>query len=82
MIKEYKTINEVVGPLMAIDKVEGIKYEELLEIRLKNGELRRGQVLEIHEDKALVQIFRRNERYQFKRIYGSFFRTSVGVRRI
>lgn len=57
MIKEYRTINEVVGPLMAIDKVEGIKYEELLEIRLKNGELRRGQVLEIHEDKALVQIF-------------------------
>ena len=57
MIKEYKTINEVVGPLMAIDKVEGIKYEELLEIRLSNGELRRGQVLEIHEDKALVQIF-------------------------
>ncbi|MFC4771802.1 V-type ATP synthase subunit B [Enterococcus hermanniensis] len=57
MIKEYKTINEVVGPLMAIDRVEGIKYEELLEIRLSNGELRRGQVLEIHEDKALVQIF-------------------------
>ncbi|GAA2905966.1 V-type ATP synthase subunit B [Enterococcus pseudoavium] len=57
MIKEYKTISEVVGPLMAIDKVEGIKYEELLEIRLSNGELRRGQVLEIHEDKALVQIF-------------------------
>ena len=48
MIKEYQTINEVVGPLMAIDKVEGIKYEELLEIRLNNGELRRGQVLEIH----------------------------------
>ncbi|OJG44334.1 V-type sodium ATPase subunit B [Enterococcus hermanniensis] len=42
---------------MAIDRVEGIKYEELLEIRLSNGELRRGQVLEIHEDKALVQIF-------------------------
>ncbi|MDT2753902.1 V-type ATP synthase subunit B [Enterococcus pseudoavium] len=57
MIKEYKTISEVVGPLMAIDKVEGIKYEELLEIRLSNGEMRRGQVLEIHEDKALVQIF-------------------------
>jgi V/A-type H+/Na+-transporting ATPase subunit B len=57
VIKEYQTINEVVGPLMAIDKVEGIKYEELLEIRLNNGELRRGQVLEIHEDKALVQIF-------------------------
>lgn len=57
MIKEYKTISEVVGPLMAVDKVEGIKYEELLEIRMKNGEIRRGQVLEISEDKALVQVF-------------------------
>lgn len=57
MIKEYKTISEVVGPLMAVDKVEGVKYEELLEIRMKNGEIRRGQVLEISEDKALVQVF-------------------------
>lgn len=57
MIKEYKTISEVVGPLMAVDQVAGIKYEELLEVRLSNGELRRGQVLEVQEDKALVQIF-------------------------
>ncbi|MBV7389545.1 MULTISPECIES: V-type ATP synthase subunit B [Enterococcus] len=57
MIKEYMTISEVVGPLMAVDKVEGVKYEELLEIRMKNGEIRRGQVLEISEDKALVQVF-------------------------
>lgn len=57
MIKEYKTISEVVGPLMAVDKVEGVKYEELLEIRMKDSEIRRGQVLEISEDKALVQVF-------------------------
>ncbi|MHC5374904.1 V-type ATP synthase subunit B [Enterococcus sp. LJL120] len=57
MIKEYKTIGEVVGPLMAVDKVQGVKYEELIEVRMQNGEIRRGQVLEIHEDKALVQIF-------------------------
>lgn len=57
MIKEYKTISEVVGPLMAVDKVFGVKYEELIEVRLQNGELRKGQVLEIQEDKALVQIF-------------------------
>ena len=57
MIKEYKTIGEVVGPLMAVDKVSGVKYEELIEVRLQNGELRKGQVLEIQEDKALVQIF-------------------------
>jgi V/A-type H+-transporting ATPase subunit B len=57
MIKEYQTISEVVGPLMAVDQVKGVKYEELIEIKLQNGELRRGQVLEIHEDKALVQVF-------------------------
>ncbi|MGX7030886.1 V-type ATP synthase subunit B [Vagococcus zengguangii] len=57
MIKEYRTISEVVGPLMAVDRVEGVKYEELIDVRMQNGEMRRGQVLEIHEDKALVQIF-------------------------
>ena len=57
MIKEYRTIGEVVGPLMAVDRVQGVKYEELIEVRLQNGELRRGQVLEVQEDKALVQIF-------------------------
>ncbi|WP_368262339.1 V-type ATP synthase subunit B, partial [Enterococcus gallinarum] len=57
MIKEYKTIGEVVGPLMAVDRVSGVKYEELIEVRLQNGEIRQGQVLEIQEDKALVQIF-------------------------
>ncbi|MFD2387719.1 V-type ATP synthase subunit B [Enterococcus rivorum] len=57
MIKEYRTINEVVGPLMIVEKVEGVKYEELIEVRLQNGEIRRGQVLEINGDKAMVQIF-------------------------
>lgn len=57
MIKEYRTIGEIVGPLMAVDRVQGVKYEELIEVRLQNGELRRGQVLEVQEDKALVQIF-------------------------
>ncbi|MTD39102.1 V-type ATP synthase subunit B [Erwinia sp. CPCC 100877] len=57
MIKEYRTISEVVGPLMIVEKVEGVKYEELIEIRLQNGEVRQGQVLEIDGDKALVQIF-------------------------
>ena len=40
MIKEYRTIGEVVGPLMAVDRVQGVKYEELIEVRLQNGELR------------------------------------------
>ncbi len=57
MQKEYRTITEVAGPLMLVEKVEGIKYEELVEVELPNGELRRGRVLEAMEGKALVQIF-------------------------
>jgi V/A-type H+/Na+-transporting ATPase subunit B len=57
MLKEYRTVKEVVGPLMVVEKVEGVKYDELVEIELQNGELRRGRVLEINEDKAVVQLF-------------------------
>jgi len=56
-MKEYRTIREVAGPLMVVDKVNNVKYEELVEIELQNGEMRRGKVLEIDEDKALVQLF-------------------------
>lgn len=57
MPREYKTIREVVGPLMLVDHVEGVKYDELVHIRQENGEIRSGKVLEINEDKALVQLF-------------------------
>lgn len=57
MLKEYKTITEVVGPLMLVEGVEGVKYNELVEILQKNGEKRRGRVLEVNRDKALVQLF-------------------------
>ncbi len=57
MIKEYKTIVDVAGPLMLVEKVEGVKYGELTEIEISGGEIRRGQVLEVDRDKALVQIF-------------------------
>ncbi|MDO5725164.1 MAG: V-type ATP synthase subunit B [Tissierellia bacterium] len=57
MLKEYQSISEVVGPLMVVDGVEGIKYEELVDIEMQNGERRRGRVLEIDRGKAMVQIF-------------------------
>ena len=47
MLKEYKTIREVVGPLMLVEGVEGVTYNELVEIRQANGERRRGKVLEV-----------------------------------
>jgi len=57
MIKEYLTISDVAGPLIIVEKTIDVKYQELVEIELSSGEIRRGQVLEITEDKAVVQIF-------------------------
>ncbi|MBS4761548.1 V-type ATP synthase subunit B [Carnobacteriaceae bacterium zg-ZUI252] len=57
MIKEYQTVTEVVGPLMAVEQVEGVKFDELVDIQLADGTVRQGQVLEVHYDKALVQLF-------------------------
>lgn len=57
MIKEYKTISEVVGPLMLVKDVEGVTYDELGEIVLPDGEMRLCKVLEINGSNALVQLF-------------------------
>jgi len=57
MPKEYKTIREVVGPLMLIDQVENVKFDELVRIKQANGDERIGKVLEIDKDRALVQLF-------------------------
>ncbi len=57
MLKEYRTVTSINGPLLLVEEVENIKYEELVEIHLPNGEVRRGKVLEVHNDKALIQVF-------------------------
>ena len=57
MIKEYKTISEVVGPLMLVKDVENVTYDELGEIILPSGEKRLCKVLEVNGDNALVQLF-------------------------
>lgn len=57
MIKEYKTIHEIASPLMIVDQVEGVTYDELCEIQLPDGSLRRGKVLEVNGDKAVIQLY-------------------------
>ena len=57
MKKDYKTIREVVGPLMMVDCVENVKYDELVEIHEKDGSVRLGKVLEAKGNTALVQLF-------------------------
>lgn len=55
--REYKTIASLQGPLLLVEKVQDVKYDELVEIELSNGETRRGRVLEIDSKSALVQVF-------------------------
>ncbi len=57
MIKEYRTINEVYGPLMLVKNVDGVTYDELGEIELPNGETRLCKVLEVDGSDVLVQLF-------------------------
>lgn len=57
MPKEYRTIQEVAGPLMLVRGVENVTYDELGEIELASGETRRCKVLEIDGSDALVQLF-------------------------
>ncbi|MBO4422622.1 MAG: V-type ATP synthase subunit B [Clostridia bacterium] len=61
MNKEYKTIKEVVGPLMLIENVDGATYDELVQIKQASGDIRYGKVLEVNRDKALVQLFEPSE---------------------
>ncbi len=57
MYKDYQTITDISGPLLIIDKVKDIKFGELVEIFLPDNSKRRGQVLEVNRDTALIQVF-------------------------
>lgn len=54
---EYQTIKQITGPLILVENTANIKYLELVEIVLEDGTVRNGQVLEVYEDKALIQVF-------------------------
>ena len=57
MIREYKTVEEISGPLMMVRMVENVTYDELVEVELHDGSVRRGKVLEVNGDTAVVQLF-------------------------
>ena len=59
MAREYTKIRELTGPLMLVESVTNVAYEELVEIELADGQRRRGRVLEVTSDSALVQLFER-----------------------
>lgn len=77
MLKEYKTIREIVGPLMLVEGVEGVKYNEMVEIVAADGAIRRGKVLEINRDKALVQLFEPSQGIQMSSCKARFLGKSM-----
>lgn len=56
-MKEYKSVRNLKGPLMVVENVQGVSYGELVDITLGDGSKKRGQVLEVSENLAVVQIF-------------------------
>lgn len=77
MLKEYKSIKEIVGPLMLVEGVEGVKFDELVEVVQKDGSIRRGRVLEINADKALVQLFEGSQGLQMSTSKARFLGRSL-----
>jgi V/A-type H+-transporting ATPase subunit B len=57
MYKEYLTVSNIVGPLLIVEKITDVKYGELVEIETADGSLRRGTVLDVSTDRAVVQVF-------------------------
>ncbi|MGV8085599.1 MAG: V-type ATP synthase subunit B [Candidatus Bilamarchaeum sp.] len=56
-MKEFKTINQIAGPLVFVNDVSGVSYNEIVEVMLPSGERRRGQVLDVSQKTAVVQVF-------------------------
>ena len=55
--KEYKTISQIAGPLVFVKKTEPVGYQEMVSVRLSDGTMKRGQVLDTSDEIVVVQIF-------------------------
>lgn len=77
MRKDYKTIKEVVGPLILVDCVDNIKYDEVVEIRESTGVVRLGKVLEVKGNIALVQLFENAQGLQISKAKARFLGHSL-----
>ncbi|NDB90344.1 MAG: V-type ATP synthase subunit B, partial [Thaumarchaeota archaeon] len=54
---QYSKIAEIKGPLVVVDGVESVAFDELVEIQTTDGQRRLGKVLEVGNRKAIVQVF-------------------------
>ena len=79
MYKEYNTIRDIVGPLMFVEGVEGVKYDELVEVTQEDGSVRRGKVLEVKDDKAVVQLFENTQGLKISTSKAKFLGRSLSL---
>jgi V-type H+-transporting ATPase subunit B len=63
---EYKTVMNVEGPLVILDNVKFPKYAEIVNVRLGDGSMRKGQILEISGKRAVVQVIIINNQITFR----------------
>lgn len=66
MIKEYQTVTGIAGPLLIAEKIEGGKFDEVVDIELPSGEIRTGKILEVDGDKVLIQVFEGTDGLEIK----------------
>jgi V/A-type H+-transporting ATPase subunit B len=57
MLKEYQTVSSIYGPLMLVESVDEAKYGHIVDVELGDGSIRHGQVLQVENDKVLIQVF-------------------------
>ena len=57
MLKEYQTVASIAGPLMFVEMVDAAKFGHIVDIELADGSIRHGQILQVENDKVLVQVF-------------------------
>lgn len=61
MLKEYQTVSSIYGPLMLVEKVDEAKFGHIVDVELGDGSIRHGQVLQVENDKVLIQVFEGTE---------------------
>ncbi len=79
MLTDYKTLKEISGPLLVVDGVENVKYQEMVEVELPSGERRRGRVLEVNEGKAIVQMFEETRGLQLEGAKAKFLGKTMEI---
>ena len=67
MLKEYRTVTEIAGPLMLVEGVQEAKFGQIVDIEIADGTMRHGQILQVERDKVLVQVFEGTEGIDIER---------------